>query len=241
MIESTGKILVESTQDLFWASGLPPVFSDTTKPEYYPGRNHLGQVLNSVRKDLVREATISALIDVDSNNDVIFPSSPQTITIDDIHTSPSPPSPPIVPIDDHLSSDITVDHQKKLPPPLSPFTVQPSETESLNSPSDKTSAPETSSTGTEISIHIDGPSRSTRRENRAQSRNVLHMNTRNAGIDKHKSDTTPVSKHKSDTTPVSKQETLSITLDAKRKLSPEKEADTTQDNQKCQRSNNFDT
>ena len=86
LIESTGKILVESTQDLFWASGLPPVFSDTTKPEYYPGRNHLGQVLNSVRKDLVREATISALIDVDSNNDVIFPSSTQTITTDDIHT-----------------------------------------------------------------------------------------------------------------------------------------------------------
>ena len=214
LIESTGKILVESTQDLFWTSGLPPVFSDTTKPEYDPGRNHLAQVLNSVRKDLVREATISALIDVDSNYDVVFPSSPQTITPDDIHTSSSPPSPPIVPVDDHISSDMTVDHLKKLPPPLSPFTLQPPPTESLNSPSDKTSAPDTSSTGTEISIHIAGPSRSTRRENRAQSRNVLHVNTRNAGIDKHKSDTTPVSK----------QETLSITLDAnaKRKLSPEK-------------------
>ena len=207
--------------------------SDTTKLEYYPGRNHLGQVLNFVRKDLVRETTISALIDVDNNNDVIFPSSPQTITTDDIHTSPSPPSPPIVPVDDHLSSDITVDHLKKLPPPISPFTVQPPPTESLNLPSDKISAPETSSTGTEISIHIAGPSRSTRRENRAQSRNVLHVNTRNAGIDKHKSDTTPVSK----------QETLSFPLDAnaKMKLSPEKEANTIQDNQKCQRSNNFDT
>ena len=156
--------------------------------------NHLGQVLNSVRMDLVREATISVLIDVDSNYDVIFPSSPQNITPDDIHPSRSPLSPPIVPVDDHLSSDITVDHLKKLPPPLSPFTLQPPSTDSSNSPSDKTSAPETSSTGTEITMHIDGPSRSTRRENRSQSRNVLHVNTRNACIDKHKSDTPPVSK-----------------------------------------------
>ena len=176
-------------------------------------------MLNSVRKDLVREATISALIDVDSNYDVIFPLSSQTITPDDIHPSPYPPSSPIVRVDDHLSSDIIVDQLKKLPRPLSPFTLQPPPTESSNSPSDKTSAPETSSTGTEISMHIAGPSRPTRRENRPQSRNVLHVNTRNAGIDKHKSDTTHVSK----------QETLSITLD------------TIQDNQKCQRSNNFDT
>ena len=56
---------------------------------------------------------ISVLIDVDSNYDVIFPSSPQTITPDDIHPSRSPLSPPIVPVDDHLSSDITVDHMKK--------------------------------------------------------------------------------------------------------------------------------
>ena len=67
LIESTGKILVESTQDFCWASGLPSVFSDTTKPEYYSGRNHLGQV--------------SALINVDNNCDVIFSSSPQTITL----------------------------------------------------------------------------------------------------------------------------------------------------------------
>ena len=164
-------------------------------------------MLNSVRKDLVREATLAALIDVDSNYDVIFPPSPKNITPGDIHPSSSPPSPPIVQVDDHLSSDITVDHLKKLPPPLSPFTLQPPPTESSNPPSDKTSAPETSTTGTEISMHIAGPSRSARRENRAQSRNVLHVNTRNAGIDKHKSDTTPLSK----------QETLSITLDEMQK------------------------
>ena len=77
---------------------------------------------------------MSALIDVDSNYDVIFPSSPQTITPDDIQSSPSPPLPPIVPVDDHISSDINVDHLKKLPPPLSPFTLQPPPTEILNSP-----------------------------------------------------------------------------------------------------------
>ena len=79
LVDGTDKILVENTRDLLWASGLPPVFFDTTKPEYYPGRNNLGLVLNSVRKDLVRKATISALNDVDSNDDVIFPSSPPTI------------------------------------------------------------------------------------------------------------------------------------------------------------------
>ena len=94
-------------------------------------------MLNSARKDLVSEPTISALINVDSNYDVIIPSSPKTITPDDIHPSPSPSTSHIVPVDDNISSDITVDHLKKFTLPLSPFTLQPPPTESANSPSDK--------------------------------------------------------------------------------------------------------
>ena len=39
--------------DIFWSSGLPP---RVTKPEYYPGANQLGNVLESVRSDLMKEA-----------------------------------------------------------------------------------------------------------------------------------------------------------------------------------------
>ena len=53
-------------------------------------------------------------------------------------------------------------------------------------------------------MHIEGQSRSVRSGNRAQPRTVLHVNTTNAGFDKHKCDTTPVSK----------QEALPIILDA---------------------------
>ena len=80
-----GKQLVECTQDLYWASGLPPRYTETTKPEYYPGKTQLGRVLQSVREDLVREDLVRedlireavqlALIDPDSHRDVNFPSS----------------------------------------------------------------------------------------------------------------------------------------------------------------------
>ena len=63
LIESVGKQFVECTQDLYWASGLPPRFTESTKPEFYPGKNHLGHVLESVRKYLVKEAVLVALID----------------------------------------------------------------------------------------------------------------------------------------------------------------------------------
>ena len=42
---SVGKQIVESTQDQFWASGLPPRYSAFTKPEYYPGNHKLGHTL----------------------------------------------------------------------------------------------------------------------------------------------------------------------------------------------------
>ena len=42
--------------DIFWSSGLPPRVAEYTKPEYYPGANQLGHVLESVRSDLMKEA-----------------------------------------------------------------------------------------------------------------------------------------------------------------------------------------
>ena len=75
LIESVGKQLVECTQDLYWASGFPPRFTESTKPDLYPGKNHLGHELESVRKDLVKEAVLVALIDTDSQRDVSFSAS----------------------------------------------------------------------------------------------------------------------------------------------------------------------
>ena len=59
LLDSTGRRLVEAVRgDIFWSSGLSPFFAATTKPEYYPGRNILGSVLESVRLDLVKEAVL---------------------------------------------------------------------------------------------------------------------------------------------------------------------------------------
>ena len=54
LILSDGKKLVESTKDIFWASGMSPRDTTSTLPSFYPGLNQLGKVLNQVRSDLLR-------------------------------------------------------------------------------------------------------------------------------------------------------------------------------------------
>ena len=111
LIESVGKRLVECTQDLYWASGLPPRFTESTKPEFYPGKNHLGHVLESVRKDLVKEAVLVTLIDTDSQRDVAFPSS---------SASDDKPLPACSLSDCDKSAytlDEPIEHRPNLPPP----------------------------------------------------------------------------------------------------------------------------
>ena len=53
LIDSTGKYLVECTQNIFWASGIPPRFTATTKSSYYHDSNMLGVVIESVRMYLL--------------------------------------------------------------------------------------------------------------------------------------------------------------------------------------------
>ena len=57
LLESDGKRLIESTQDVYWASGLSPRDTTSTRPPYYPGSNHLGRILEQVRSWLLREAS----------------------------------------------------------------------------------------------------------------------------------------------------------------------------------------
>ena len=60
LLKSAGKRLVESVRgDIFWSSGLSSLLAASTKPTYFPGRNQLGSVLESIRQDLMREAVLS--------------------------------------------------------------------------------------------------------------------------------------------------------------------------------------
>ena len=54
--------------DIFWSSGLPSQFAESTNPEFYIGRNELGNVLESVRADLMREVILSRRFDIDINS-----------------------------------------------------------------------------------------------------------------------------------------------------------------------------
>ena len=81
LLSSGGKNLVEAVMgDIFWSSGLPPRVAESTKPEYYPGANQLGHVLESVRSDLMKEAIMCKDI-----HEIDFPSqeSLSTNTISD--------------------------------------------------------------------------------------------------------------------------------------------------------------
>ena len=83
LIDSGVKDLVECTQDLFWASGLAPRLTSTTKPSFYPGSNMLGNILDSVRRDLIKGAVITYITETDIPRPHILSSCHQ------IHCQPS--------------------------------------------------------------------------------------------------------------------------------------------------------
>ena len=57
LLDSASSRLVEAVQgDLYWSSGLPPYLAATTKSQFYPERNELGSILESVRLDIMKEA-----------------------------------------------------------------------------------------------------------------------------------------------------------------------------------------
>ena len=54
LINSEGKSLVESVKnDRFWSCGLTPKEAQTTKPEFYPGSNKFGLILEQLRATLI--------------------------------------------------------------------------------------------------------------------------------------------------------------------------------------------
>ena len=51
-----GKRLVEAVKsDIFWSSGLSPRDAESTKPQFYPGQNHLGSLLEHIRTNMLLE------------------------------------------------------------------------------------------------------------------------------------------------------------------------------------------
>ena len=62
LLNSMGNCIVQSTQ-YFWASGLPPRFSPSTKPNciHYLVHNKLAHALESVSTDLVKEEVLNRL------------------------------------------------------------------------------------------------------------------------------------------------------------------------------------
>ena len=84
LIDSGVKDLVECTQDLFWASGLAPRLTATTKPSFYPGSNMLGNILDSVRRDLIKGAVITSITETDTPR----PQHPKQLPSDSLPTEP---------------------------------------------------------------------------------------------------------------------------------------------------------
>ena len=52
LLSTKGKVITEATRDTFWACGLSPFHAARTKPEFYPGANMLGLLLEKIRSSL---------------------------------------------------------------------------------------------------------------------------------------------------------------------------------------------
>ena len=140
LLNSVGKQIVESTQDLFWASGLPPRYSASTKPEYYPGNNKLGHVLEQLRNDLIKEGITSQLHDTTNTKDKISVSQTGNSSDDIVvqHSLPAQTTPPIdMPV---YNCDLNTQDDQLLTPSTSardpiPTLAFPLNDETVTSPS----------------------------------------------------------------------------------------------------------
>ena len=74
LLQSAGCRLVEAVKgDIFWSSALSPQYAATTKPEYFPGNNQLGNVLTLVREELMKEAVLAVELELDDSADDVPP------------------------------------------------------------------------------------------------------------------------------------------------------------------------
>ena len=166
--KSQGKRIIEATQDTYWASGLPPYLSTTTKPEYFPGENWLGRILEDMREELIRSSQSSStklatnnstaglpqqspcvpahdrtpVLDLGTASDAKTNLPPDTITNAVIQSTTPNPQP--VP----MESDVPPVHTDELPPES---TADSPPEVTTNSAPESTAAPPTESTADSLS------------------------------------------------------------------------------------------
>ena len=226
--ESMGKRLVECTQDMYWASGLPPRYTLSTKPEHYPGFNTLGRVLESVRSDLIKESLMDELLDVDTH-----PASSLTLLSDpEVPALPStsPPQSGDTEFDDN-DTDSTYSSDVTLP---SPSPTHPSTPKHDQKPDDSTQIETCDKLSNSILEPTDTASSSTTQSDDLSQKPGSRIIRRLKGVSRELSD----AKHKgknstSGDTPMSSQTTITSLFEAmKRKRSPGKDTDPMEESQK---------
>jgi len=89
LLDSGDRRIVEAVRgDTYWSSGLTPIFAASTKPEYYPGSNQLGSILESVRIDLMKEALLfDTMFDERIQDIPLIPVRPVPSTTHHMHAS----------------------------------------------------------------------------------------------------------------------------------------------------------
>ena len=233
LLDSSGKRLVEAvTVDTFWSSGLPPYLAASTHPQCFPGSNQLGIVLESIRGDLIKEIVLSNLLGVDddvpgsnsivktvSDNELLLPSPLlQDLPTDTEVNQPVPTNTALKPTP--LSTKFSPQHPPSPVSPLpstssSPPTAHPSPTFSQTSSS-------IISESEDVSLHSIAVT--SEPNNQSEQQSTQPLNKKKLIKNKRKSSTAPVP-HVD--TNVSNQGSILAAFDKiKRKLSPEKEADT---------------
>ena len=97
LINSGNKRLVEAVKsDRYWSCGINPKEASTTKSKYYPGENRFGLLLEHVRSTLIEKLNTQKIVNHDANLDTASTSdisSPQPKTYSRSQ-SPSPPPHP---------------------------------------------------------------------------------------------------------------------------------------------------
>ena len=230
LIDSGVKDLVECTQDLFWASGLAPRLTATTKPSFYPGSNMLGNILGSVRRDLIKGAVITSITETDMPR----PQHPKQLPSDTLPTEPlNTTLLPSEPLSSEPLSSAPIPSEplpsEQLPSAPLPAEPLPSE-QLLTAPIQPVTLPSESLPLDPLpSYHVssDPPP--------AESLPCKPHSTKSSSVKQSTKDNKNIKSPK--------RGTITSLFDAiiKRKLSPEKEADTAQENPKSHRSDNHNS
>ena len=239
--------LVEAVMgDIFWSSGLPPRVADSTKPAFYPGTNQLGHLLESVRFDLMKEAILGKDIHEPPlpSEECIPKDTLSDITSCELNITDSPPPSPGASTSSpkgttlHLmavSLPHNVSHPTTIAPPSpsssSPPQIQSSKSNSYVSVENRIKPTNTNDKQCNRSQEYDGGS--SLHHVRDSSKNTGKKNKANYAQRKPSNMTSDV---------VKGQKTIKAAIEAmKRKLTPEKEADTSRDNQRISRNEHNNT